>query len=87
MITCNVVIGAVLPWKSRLIAVMQFFSTGFRNTLVTPAPTYKAKILTNTWTKYDPKSCKTRQIRQFGGLMFVHIFALYVGVGVAKRIF
>ena len=33
-----------------------------------------------------PNAFKTRQIRQFGGHMFVHIFALYVGVGVAKRI-
>ena len=27
-----------------------------------------------------------KQIRQFGGHIFVHIFALYVGVGVAKQI-
>ena len=36
--------------------------------------------------KYDPKCFKTRQIRQFGGHLFVHIFAMYVGVGVAKRV-
>ena len=45
-----------------------------------PPPTCKAKIWTNTWTKYDPKKClKIRQTWQFGGNMFVHVFALYVG--------
>ena len=51
-----------------------------------PPLIYKAKIWTNIWTKYDPKCFKTRQIRQFGDHIFVHIFALYVGVGVAKRL-
>ena len=51
-----------------------------------PPPTYKAKIWTNIWIKFGPKCFKIRQIRQFEGHIFVHIFALYVGVGVAKRI-
>ena len=49
-------------------------------------PTYKEKIWTNIWTKYGPKCFKTRQIRQFGGHIFVQMFCLHVGVGVAKRI-
>ena len=49
-----------------------------------PPPTYKAKLWTRIRTKYGPKCFKTRQTRQFCGHIFVHIFALYVGVGVAK---
>ena len=44
------------------------------------------KIWTKIWIKYDPKCFKPRQIRQFGGHIFVLSFALYVGVGVSKRI-
>ena len=33
-----------------------------------------------------PKCFKTRQLRQFGVHIFVHMFTLYVGVGVSKRI-
>ena len=49
-------------------------------------PTYKAIIWTKIWAEYDPKWLKTRQIRQFGNHCCVHIFALYVGFGVSKRI-
>ena len=51
-----------------------------------PPPAYKAKIWTNIWTTYDPKCFKTRQTRQFWGHIFVHILALYVGVGGFKMI-
>ena len=47
-------------------------------------PTYRATICTKIWTKYDPKCFKTRQTRQFRSHIFVHIFALFVGVGVSK---
>ena len=60
-----------------------------RNTLVTPAPHIQGKNMNKHLDKiYDPPKCfKTRQIRQFGGHIFVHFyFALYVGVGVARRI-
>ena len=59
----------------------------FMKTASDPHPPHtRQKYEQTSGRKYDPKCFKTRPIRQFGGHVFVHIFALYVGVGVAKRI-
>ena len=63
-----------LPTASKKVASRKFLWLETREW--PPPPTYKTKIWTNIWTKYDPKCFKTRQTRQYWGHIFVHIFAV-----------
>ena len=42
-------------------------------------------IWTNIWKNMTPNALKQGKFSSFGGHIFVHVFALHVGVGVAKQ--